>query len=94
MRRDHPGPESSTRVDAKSHETADESGKVPVVEADPVPSVEVTPMDVENVAEVPLQEGIKSPKEVNGTTRSTEEVDLFGDSTSAEPGAAISPPRY
>jgi hypothetical protein len=51
-------------------------------------------MDVDKVAEVPLQEVIKSPENVNGSTQSTEEEDLFGDSTTAEPASAMSPPRY
>jgi hypothetical protein len=68
------------------------SAAVPA-EADSVPSVQITPMDVDKVAEVPLQEVIQSPENVNGTTQSTED-DLFGDSTIAEPASAMSPPRY
>jgi hypothetical protein len=88
------GPGSSARVNAKPPAAADESGTVPVVEADPIPSVEVTPMDIDNVVEVPLQEVIKSQEGVIGTTQSTAEDDPFGDNTVAEPVSAMSPPRY
>jgi hypothetical protein len=88
---DSPG--SSASVDAKPPGPVVESAAIPA-EADSVPSVQITPMDVDKVAEVPLQEVIKSPENVNGSTQSTEEEDLFGDSTTAEPASAMSPPRY
>jgi hypothetical protein len=88
---DGSGPSAS--VDAKPPAPVVESAAMPA-EADSVPSVEITPMGVDSVSEAPPQEVIKSPKEVNGITQSTEEDDLFGDSTTAEPASAMSPPRY
>jgi hypothetical protein len=87
---DGPGPSDS--VDAKPPAPVVESAAIPA-EADSVPSVQIAPMDVDKVAEVPPQEVIKSPENVNGTTQSTED-DLFGDSTTVEPASAMSPPRY
>jgi hypothetical protein len=88
---DGPGPSDS--VDAKPPAPVLESAAIPA-EADSVPSVQITPMDVDSVTETPPQEVIKSQEKANGTTHSIEEKDLFGDSTSAEPASAMSPPRY
>ena len=51
-------------------------------------------MDVDGASEVPTQEVIKSHEEVKEISQSTEENDLFGDNTTAEPASAMSPPRY
>jgi hypothetical protein len=89
----HDATGSSARIDTKPFGANAESGTAHVVEADPVTLVEITPLDVDPVTEPP-QEGMKSPKEVNGTAQSTKDDDLFGDGTTSEPASAMSPPRY
>jgi len=87
-------PRSSGSVDVKPFAPVVVSGTVPVVEADSVSAVEIIPMDVDGASEVPTQEVIKSHEEVKEISQSTEENDLFGDNTTAEPASAMSPPRY
>jgi len=88
---DRRGPSDS--VDAKLPGPVADSAAIPA-EAHSVLSVQIAPMDVDKVAEVPLQEVIKAHEEANGTTHSMKEDDLLGDSTTAEPASAMSPPRY
>jgi hypothetical protein len=88
---DGSGPSAS--VDAKPRAPVVESVAT-AAEADSVPSVQITPMDVDKVAEVLPQEVVKSPEIVNDTAQSIDTEDLFGDSTTAEPASGMSPPRY
>ena len=85
--------ESSTRIDVKLDTPEVEAGASPV-EAVLIPASGNTPMVINSVSEGPKQESTKLAEDSNGTIKPTEEEDLFGDNTVAEPVSAMSPPRY
>ena len=83
----------SARIDVKLDMPAVEPGAIPI-EAATVPVNESTPVDIDNVSEMPKQEGIKSHEGFKETTQSIQDEDLFGDNIVTEPVSAMSPPRY
>lgn len=86
-----PGP--SARIDVNLDMAAVEPGATPI-EAATVPVNDSTPVDIDIVSELPMQEGIKSHEGFKETTQSIGDEDLFGDNTVTEPVSAMSPPRY